>query len=283
MAGNMSTAEEVDIRDVLRIMWRGRWLLVAVTILCIATSAAYAYLATPWYRADAVMVPVESRSTPGGLGQLGGLASLAGVNISAGSSTQTPLAILRSRDFARKFIEDNQLLGTLGSYQDWREPFRRSPQPAGLLDIRKAVRLFDERIRAVSEDKKSGLVTISINWIDPAVASDWANLLAARLNDSLRERALAEARDNINFLRAEMASTSVVSMQQSIGRVLESEMQKLLMASAGKDFAFRIVDPAVPPTDRVSPRRSVILVMGALAGVLLSTVLLLVASAMRKS
>ena len=40
-----------------------------------------------------------------------------------------------------------------------------------------AFRMFDKNIRLVSVDRKSGLVTLTIDWKDPALAAAWANSL----------------------------------------------------------------------------------------------------------
>ena len=45
---------------------------------------------------------------------------------------------------------------------------------------------------SVDEDKKSGLITLSITWKDPQVAANWANDLVKQLNEQLREQAIDE-------------------------------------------------------------------------------------------
>ena len=45
-------------------------------------------------------------------------------------------------------------------------------------------------ILSVDEDKKSGLISLSISWKDPEVAAEWANDLVKQLNEQLREKQL---------------------------------------------------------------------------------------------
>jgi hypothetical protein len=118
----------------------------------------------------------------------------------------------------------------------------------GAPDVRDAVRIF-EKVRSISEDKKTGLTTLSVRWSDPKTAADWANLMVQRLNSRLRSQALAESQRNVDFLQKEIAATSVVSLQQSMGRVLEGEMQKLMLARGNEQFAFKVIDPAIPPIE----------------------------------
>lgn len=263
--------EEIDLRSLLATLWKGRWLIIVTTSLCALGSVAYALLATPWFESTVVMVPADTKSLSGGLGQLSGLASLAGVNLGAVGSSQTPIAVLRSREFARKFIEDESLLTVLlADKWDAVQGKWRSADPEKQPDIRDAVKYFDEKVRAVAEDKKNGLVMLSVTWKDAATSAAWANALVSRINDDLRGQALAEAERNIKYLQGEMAGNSITSLQQSVGRVLESEMQKALLARGSAEYAFKVVDAAVAPRKPVRPQRALLLVGGLLGGLFLS-------------
>ena len=160
--------DEIDLLELLALFWRRKWLIVVVTTLCAAGGVAYALLAQQWWRAEVVMTQTDSKQVSGGLAQLGGLASLAGINIGAGGGSQNSVAVLKSKDFAREFIEDNQLLPVLLAD-------RMDIQPP--VDIRDAVDYFDKDVRAIADDKKSGLITLSVTWTDDALATDWANHL----------------------------------------------------------------------------------------------------------
>jgi uncharacterized protein involved in exopolysaccharide biosynthesis len=131
-----------------------------------------------------------------------------------------------------------------------------------------AVDMFDERIRRVSEDRRTGLVTLAIEWRDRQEAATWANELTARANDFLRARAIDEARRSIAFLENELAKTNVVERQQIIYRLIESKTSEIMMANARKEYAFIVVDPATAPEPRdyLWPKYLVILVTGLLFG-----------------
>ena len=48
-----------------------------------------------------------------------------------------------------------------------------------------------------------------------------------------------------------------------------------MLANGRPDYAFRIVDPAVPPEIRAAPHRSLLLIAGFVVGVLLGGMLIL--------
>src|SRR3569623_3798652 len=80
--------------------------------------------------------------------------------------------------------------------------------------LRRANQVFDGNIRTISQDKKTGLITLAIEWKDPEEAARWANLLVERLNQHERQVAIGEAEKSLAYLKNELAKTSFQEMQQ---------------------------------------------------------------------
>jgi uncharacterized protein involved in exopolysaccharide biosynthesis len=265
--------DEIDLWELWDTVWSGRWLIIAITALFAIGGVTYAMLAQEWWRAEVVLVSTDKKSLPGALSQLGGLASLAGVSLD-GAGNKEPLAVLRSRALAREFIAEQNLM---------RELLKDEKSSDGKpLDIRDAVRVFERKVRFISEDKKTGLVTLGIRWKNPDVAANWANGMVRRLNDTMRAKALEESQRNVDFLQKELAATSVVSLQQPMGRVLEGEMQKLMLARGNEQFAFKVIDPATPPKLRDAPKRALIAIVATLAGGFLGLLAVFLRKALRE-
>jgi LPS O-antigen subunit length determinant protein (WzzB/FepE family) len=267
MNGNTSSDvdESLDIFQICALVWSHKWTVFVVTAVFVALASVYVFVAKDRFRAEVLLRPADTKSTPGisgALGGLGGLASLAGINIGVGNTAE-PIAVLSSREFTAAFLEDQNLLPVLfpGRWDSVNKRWKPSWLSSEVPDIRDGVRYFDKNIRTVREDKKTGFVTMSIEWTDPNVAANWANLLVERVNERMRNRALAESELNVAYLKQELASSNIVSLQQSIGHVLENELQKLMLAKATKEYSFKIIDHAEPPKWRSSPRR--VLVIGA--------------------
>ena len=201
---------------------------------------------------------------------------MAGINV-GGGNTPEPLAVLKSRDFARAFIERENLLPVFFA-REW-DPVTRGWIPADQSkrpDLRDGVKYFDEHVRVVREDKRTGLITLAIEWKDPKVAADWANLIVDMLNDTLRGRALTDAETNVAYLQHELTNPGVVTLQQSAGRLLDNELQKLMLARGKKEFAFRVIDHAEIPKWRAHPERAKIVGLAFALGLALSIALVLV-------
>lgn len=271
--------DELDIAGLLQLYWQRRWLLLGVTVLATALAIGWALLATEWYRAEAVLAPATDNAQPSPAGQLAGLVAFAGLG---GGSTRSAeaIAILRSREFLRAFVESNELAGVLAGQLEGRG-LRNGPA-ASPDDMQAAVALLRDRLLRVQDDGATGLVTVSLEWTDPGLAAAWVNQLVDALNESMRERTLREAAANVEFLRAELAATQVVTLQQAVGRLLESELQKLMVARGSEEAAFRVLDRADPPRLPVRPNRPVIVILGASLGLILAVLWASVAAALRR-
>lgn len=147
-----------------------------------------------------------------------------------------------------------------------------------------AYRLFDEKIRDVYEDRRSGVVTLSVTWRDSEQASEWANALIARANRQLRERTIVEAKQVIGFLNDEVARTQVVEVQKAIYKLVEEQIKSIAVASAREQYSFRVIDPAVAPDVHrpVRPRRVLAAAIAVLLGGSLSALTLWIRDYLRR-
>jgi uncharacterized protein involved in exopolysaccharide biosynthesis len=117
-----------------------------------------------------------------------------------------------------------------------------------------------------------------IEWTDPALAAKWANGLVMQVNKQLRTEAVEEAQKSVAYLEKQLSLTSSVEVQQAIYRLIEAQTKKQMVASTREEYAFQTIDPAVPPQERASPKRALIVLTGLVLGLALG---MLVVSVMR--
>jgi uncharacterized protein involved in exopolysaccharide biosynthesis len=271
----MTTNADIDFVTFISSLWRGRLIVIGTLAICLGLSVAYATLAPEWYRAEVLLAPAHDDDSSGLFAQMGGLASLAGLNSESERSVES-LAILRSQDFAKEFIEELNLLPVFwADIWDSQSESWSVTDPEDIPDVRDGIKYFDEQIRIVSEEVQTGLVRLSIEWKDPDLAADWANSLVNRLNKKMRERALAEAERNVEYLRNEMRTNDILQMEQSIARLLESELQKLMLARGSEEFSYKVLDPALTPIEPIRPRRLLAVLLGAIAGLMIGSIAVL--------
>lgn len=279
----------IDLRALILKFWARKGLIIASTLLVVAAFTAAALLMTPKYRATTVMVAASPDGASGGglgsaLGQLGGLASLAGINVGSGAAEiEEFLAVLRSREFTEGFIRDNELMPALfdskwdPATKNWKGAASEAPSLA------EGWRLFDKKVRTIAHDKKTGLVTVSILWSDPEAAAGWANELISKLNAETRKRAIARTTASVGFLQKELAGTVEIDTRAAINRLMEAQINQRMLASVTQEYAFRVVDRALPPDrdDVVSPNKPLLVVFGLLLGGLIGIGAALLMDALR--
>lgn len=271
--------DEIDLGSALRLLWRRRWWIVAAAALGSLSALGLSLVMSPVYRASVVMVPVDDAGANGALGsavgQLGGLASLVGLNVGGGGSrTPEALAVLRSRQFLESFFAEEHLLPILFSKRwnaktnSWAVTGDRVPTAGD------AYRFFVKQALKVSDDKKTSLVTLSIDWGNPDQAADWANKLTSRLNGEMRLRAQRQADASVGFLKKELDATLDIGTREAVNRLMEAEIKRRMLANTRQEYAFRVVERAfVPePKDKVSPQKLLMVVMGLVLALFLTVV-----------
>ncbi len=270
-----SRGDEITLAELWDVVWEGRLVIILVTGLLTAIAVAYALMATQWYRAETTLMPTDDQGMSDIRGQLGGLAAIAGLRAGAGANIKNEsIAVLKSREFARNFISDYELLDVF---------LEGETDPGEPLDMRDAVEFFHDNVMRVTEDRDTGKIIVSVQWTDSAAAADWANTLVERVNNSMRGRALREAESNIEYLRKEIASNHIFALEESLGRIMEDEMQKLMLARGKEEFAFRVIDRAEPPKRRSKPRRTLIAASAFVVGGMLSLMIVFLRNAVRNT
>jgi len=146
----------------------------------------------------------------------------------------------------------------------------KTHEPDKIPTVWKANQRFEKSIRNVTTNAKSGLVTMTITWKDPKIAARWANELVETTNTYLRTKAIEEAERNISYLDSEAAKTNIVEVRQAIFQILQSEINKEMLARGSEEYAFKIVDPADAPERAVSPKKAMWILGGFLLGLLVS-------------
>ena len=281
--------QDIEIGELLRRLWRGKRWIAACTLGLAAATAGLAFWMTPVYRASVVIVASNSgrANTPtGAASSLLSLASMAGVDLpnAAGSQVQEALAVLRGREFGEGFIVEQRLLPEFypklwdTARNTWNEAVVERPT------LSAAFRRFN-LIRTIDENKKTGLVTVQIDWKDPAKAAAWANECVSRLNEVMRRRAIERTDAYLEYLQKEFESTSAMETRTAISRLMEAQINERMLANVTKEYVFRVVDRALVPDarDPVRPQKLLMILEGTAAGFVLGVLAVLIAGAAKES
>jgi len=275
--------DEIDLLELIRTLLQAWKTIVGITIVCVGLAVAYALQAPEVFKAETLLAPAseEKSGASSALSQFGGLAAMAGISIPSSSNTERVIATLKTREFLKNFVKSKNLLPKIFS-DYWDEPSNSWVIEEGQaqFELIDAIPVLQGAIEI--EDKKSGLITLSISWKDPAVAAEWANDLVKQLNNQLREKAIADSQKRVGYLEQELAKTTLQDMRAVLYNLLESEKQKAMLANVNEDFALEVIDPAVAPEAREKPKRKLIVVLGCVCGGVIGIFAVFLAQFMKK-
>jgi uncharacterized protein involved in exopolysaccharide biosynthesis len=285
-----SVSEEIELWELWNLLWLEKWTLVIVTGFFAFASVSFALMQTNIYRAEIVLAPAEARQSASPLvSQLGGAAALIGINVGSqgGDRITNALAILQSREFLLRFIYEHDILIPLFA-GTWSIE-SGSGVDQNIYDISTAKWLLENgaptdmqayraftSILSVSQDAANGLIRVSIDWHDPAVAAQWINQMVSDINRNIKDTDVKEATNAINYLRVQLESTQLVDMQRVFYQLIESQTRVVMLADVRDEYVFQVIDPAIPSDQKIAPSRALIAIVGTMAGVGLALMIVFV-------
>ena len=284
--------DEIDLRELFSVLWAGKRLIVGITAVFALVAVFYALSIPNQYRATVVLAPAQSDGggLSGALAQLGGLASLAGVNIPKGDLSESQIAqqVMRSWNFVDNFINRNDLYVDLYASEGWNqqtnllvidedkydfetkmwllEDDNGVLSPPSSWDLYEA---FSERL-SISEDDETGLVSVSFEFYSPEIAKIWLDMLIESVNIHMQQRQVSKVANNIQYLKDQVSQTSIAEMQAAFYSLIEEQIKSKMLAEASPEYAFVTVSPAMVPEEKSRPKRALICVLGTLLGGILS-------------
>jgi len=186
---NDQREQEVDILEYWHIIWSRRTMLIVLFTVSVLLTMIVSLLSSKYYRSEAVIAPVMPE--PGGLAAALSNLPLAGGLVGA-SGMQTPadkiMVVLRSRTIAEQVIRKFDLLPKFYETK-WDSEKKTWKDPEKHPFMQDAVKkLLDDVVDL--KKSKEGIVTLSVEWKDPALAADIANYYVAALTEFIRDKAM---------------------------------------------------------------------------------------------
>ena len=295
---NEELTNEINFRDVCFLLWKKRAFILIPTLVFAIFGTAYSLSLPNYYKSETLLAPVnenEANALSAVAGQLGGLASLAGININPGGSDRTNivLAVLQSREFIKHFINLHNLKPALIAAKGWDNTTEQllfdpdifdekskiwvrsvSPPQTTIPSDYEAFTAFSDMLQ-ISRDDKNGLVKISLSYLSPNFAKTWLDWLVTDLNEYIRKDDLTEAEKTKSYLEEQLKETSVSDMQTIFYQLIEEQTKTIMLAKVRDNYALKTLDPPTTPEEKAGPRRSLICLMATSIGFFLSCVFVL--------
>ena len=283
---NFSLDEEVDLRKMLDAFLKNMILIVLVTSSFAMISIFYALSIPNQYQSSVVVAPINndgSSLSSLGSSSIGGLASLAGINLSSEgvSESQIALRIMQSWSFIEVFIQKNNLSKYLIAAEGWDDQNDRmlfnpdvydSKNEKWLINKPSSWSLYKSFIGrlSVQEDQKTGMTTITFKYYSPRVSKEIVELFIEDINQYMRSRKLEKVDKSIRYLQRQIDNSPIKEMANVFYQIIAEETKAKMLAEATPEYAFVTISRAMIPYERSEPTRSIIVIIWTIIGFTIS-------------
>jgi len=290
--------EEIDLRELFYVLLKGKWIILSVTAFASIIAIIYSLSLPNIYESRSLLVPVnKSSSISGTLQRYSGIAGLAGINIpSSANDDNSAKAItkIRSLSFFENNILPNIHLPELMAYKAWNSETNTSVLDENIFDYKNNswVRNYSFPMQQIpsaqesykvflrhlsfSEDKKFGFITLSIKHQSPFIAKQWSELVVNEVNSFYRLKDKLESEKTVDYLKNQISISNLTEIKETLAKLVQEETKKLALIEANQFYVFDYIDPPAVMEIKSEPKRSTICIMGALLGILLSIIFVLV-------
>jgi hypothetical protein len=291
--------DEIDLRELFYVLLEGKWIIVSLTTFVSIIGVIYSLSLPNIYESKAMLVPVNSSSgISGALGSYSGLAGLAGISLPSGDdegNSAKAIQKISTLSFFKNNILTNIYLPDLMAFKSWNSKTNTAAFDETIYDTssnswirdftypkqqipsaQESFRVFKTQHLSLSEDKKSGFITLVVKHQSPFIAKQWAELVVNEVNAFYRQKDKSESEKAVSYLNQQISMTGLSEIKQVIAQLLQEETKKLTLIEANKYYVFDYIDPPAVMEQKSEPKRSTICILIALLGGILSILLVLV-------
>jgi uncharacterized protein involved in exopolysaccharide biosynthesis len=262
--------DEIDLRDIILPIWKARKQILTTAIIFAIIGGIIGFMTPATYTASSTFLPQTSQVGGGLSGSLGGLASLAGINLNAPMSggdipPSMYATVLGSQPFKKRILDakigvngdsisyrdylTNQpksILGLVGEYTiglpgKVMVTINSSEENANELVGNGLIPLTDKEFElqkslsskiSIANDKKEGVVSLTVKEGDPLVAAQIAQVTETALQDWIIEHKIKNAKAQYDFIEKqfEAKQKEFFSIQEQLANYTDRN-QNVLSAS----------------------------------------------------
>ena len=133
-----------------------------------------------------------------------------------------------------------------------------------------------DNVLSISQDAASGFILINVRHISPVFAKDFLSLVIQEANNILRSKDLDESTEALNYLKSQLAETSVLDLKESINALIESQLEIQMLANINEDYILIEIEPPFIPEKSVSNDKRLIVIFSTIIGAMLGVLLAIV-------
>jgi len=289
---------EINLLELFRVLLHGKWIITFVIALMSTIGVIYSLNLPNIYESKTLIVPSNpSTNIAGALRGYGGLAGLAGLSLPSQTDEGNALKAIKkitSLSFFKNNVLINIDLPDLMAVKSWDLKTNTLTFDENIYDMnsdtwirdysysklkipsaQESFKVFVGEHLSLSQDEKTGFITLSIKHQSPFIAKQWVELVVDEVNNFYRQKDKTASEKAVSYLNQQISATGLSEIKQVLAELLQEETKKLTLIEANKYYVFDYIDPPVVMEKKSEPNRSLICIFSALLGGMLGILLVL--------
>ena len=305
MNQNNELNDDIDLKDLFFTLWGGKIYIILISIISVFLASFYLQSAERKYSVEYNVKPVgETKNSPSFSG-LGGLASLAGVQLptSSGNDFNIFKELITAPEVSEIIFENKKIIREIFR-SEWDETLNNYSRPpkskmqifvsdakkllTGNIDVNymppnpRRLAIFINKNIQIGEDKETGFLKFSSETSKPELMLSLI-IEATKASDKImRQRYIDFSTEPLAFYKEKLRTARSREHREALAELIGKEEEKLMFASKGKHF---IAEPYINPTISLhptAPKPALILALSLVLGLFLGTTLALVRHEIKK-
>jgi LPS O-antigen subunit length determinant protein (WzzB/FepE family) len=305
MHQNNELKDEIDLKDLFLALWRGKVYIVLISIVFVFIASFYLQNMERKYSIEYNLKPVgEQKNTPSLVG-LGGIASLAGIQLPTNSNSDFSIfkELITSVEVSEIIFENKKIIKDIFR-SEWDETLNNFSRPAkskiqiivsdakkflsGNKEVNyippspKRLAIFLYESIEIIEETGTGFLKIKSETPKPKMMLSLIKEAIEVSDKIMRQRYISFSTEPLAFYKEKIRTARSREHREALAELIGKEEQRLMFASRGKYF---IAEPYINPTISLyptSPKSKQILVFSLVLGLLIGTALILLRHAIKK-
>lgn len=265
--------KEIDLREILLSLWRGKVYVFLFSALFVFFASQHLKGIPREYLVEYRLKPVGDTEQKNSFSGLGGIASLAGIEMGSTSSNDFNIfkELISSVEVSEIILKNQKLISEIyagewnSSLNDFVEPtkskltvrigvFKRMLTGNDELNYtppnaRRLASYISNKIR-IKENKDTGFLTLSAETSKPKMLLSLISEAIEASDKIMRQRYINFSKEPLAFYKEKIRTSRSREHREALAELISKEEQKLMFASRGKYF---IVEPYIDPTISLYP------------------------------
>ena len=283
---NYIEEDEIDLKELFNTIWNNKFQIAIFTFVVTSLTIVYTLSIPNSYKSTTSLVPhAQAKSSLGGLGALAGMAGIdigGGGGVDAVTSFTTILndfsfqnRVIQKYDLSQKLIPNEKnlvfALGYDGIYKLFNDTSSKKDERSKEEIVYSAYKQLLGIIK-ISSDKKSGVITLSVESIDRFLAKELVDIYLVELTTHLRTIEMQDVDKQIKYYNAELENTDELSMKDQLGKLATGLVQKKVLSMANEFYNVKQMTKSQVAyiKEKSKPKRGLIVVVSFVTSIILA-------------